>query len=428
MRQFVTNRRNRRIAIVIAFVALGLVLPRLVAASGGETADSLAPTTGDSGRALTVSVETVKSARGFSSRRAYTGRLEAGRTSRLAFERVGVLTGVMVDEGAIVSKGAVLAQLDVRELTLDRTSAVAERDGAAATMQEMVAGPRQETIEAARAVVRDLEAQLELSKRKMDRRTALAKRSENAIAAEKIEEAEFQFSSARARLARGRHVVAELEAGTRAEKIATQEALVRRLEARIALIDLTVEKSTLRAPFAGTIASRSADEGAVVSPNEPVLVMVETGVMEARIGLPTEEAARVKPGAEIEVVVAGTPHKAVLRARHPRIDVATRTQLHIFRLVTAAPSMVHGQVARLELDVEIASEGIWLPHAALTRAPKGLWACYVVEEGRVARREVQILHTDGSRVFVRGTLRDGDTVIRSGAHRVVPGQLVTVKD
>ena len=72
--------------------------------------------------------------------------------------------------------------------------------------------------------------------------------------------------------------------------------------------------------------------------------------------------------------------------------------------------------------------GIWVPATALVRAPRGLWACYVVgEDGLVARREVSVVHTDGARVYVRGTLRSGERVIRSGAHRVVQGQHVAVE-
>ena len=39
------------------------------------------------------------------------------------------------------------------------------------------------------------------------------------------------------------------------------------------------------------------------------------------------------------------------------------------------------------------------------------------------RRDVEMLHTDGREVLVRGTLTEGDVVIAS-AHRVVAGQFV----
>ncbi|MHC4937833.1 MAG: efflux RND transporter periplasmic adaptor subunit [Planctomycetota bacterium] len=413
-----TNRRNVRIAFALAAIVLVFALPRLVDASGP------APVV-ETNRPLPVEVMPAEAAQRFTTRRTYTGRLDARRVAALAFERIGLLREVNVDEGARVNAGDPLAVLDTRELELDRRSAVAERDGAAAQLAEMKAGPRKQTIEAARQVVRDLEAQEEIARRKLKRRNEL---SANAISEEAVEEAEFFRNSVSARLVRAREILAELEEGTRKEKIEAQEALVRRLDARIANIDVALTKSVLKAPFKGTIAARRADEGAVLSPNQPLLELVEADALEARIGLPPDEAVRLPLGAEAEVLVAGKRVSAVLRARHPQIDAATRTQLHIFRLVDAPRGVVRGQVARVELDVEVESDGIWVPHSALVRAPRGLWAAYVVENGVVARREVSVVHTDGSMVFVRGTLRAGETLIRSGAHRVVVGQRVHVEN
>jgi len=419
MRQFMTNRRNIRVALALVTIALLFALPRLVDASAAGPAPGI-----DAGRPLPVAVTTAEATTRFTVKRTYTGRVAARRVAALAFERVGLLATVAVDEGDAVRAGDALAVLDTRELTPERESAVAERAGAAARLAEMRAGPRRPTIDAAREVVNDLEAQDELARRKLERRKQLDERDGNAISDEAIEEALFARNSVQARLARARRILAELEEGTRPEQIVAQEALLRRLDARIASIDVLLAKSTLTAPFDGTIAARRADEGAVLSPNEPLLELVENGALEARIGLPPDEAARLPVGAEAWVLVAGTSIEAVLRARLPSIDETTRTQLHVFRLLDAPPSVVPGQVARVELDVEVEAEGFWLPHSALVRAPRGLWACYVVENGVAARREVSIVHADGARVFVTGTLQPGEQVVRSGAHRVVAGQRV----
>jgi hypothetical protein len=68
-----------------------------------------------------------------------------------------------------------------------------------------------------------------------------------------------------------------------------------------------------------------------------------------------------------------------------------------------------------------------------------LWAVYALVEppadyaesggpsARIAqleRRDVEILHTEPERVFARGVLMSGERIVATGAHRVVPGQLV----
>jgi hypothetical protein len=103
---------------------------------------------------------------------------------------------------------------------------------------------------------------------------------------------------------------------------------------------------------------------------------------------------------------------------------------------SASESIVHGQVVRLELEETVEAAGFWLPSTALTQAERGLWSAFVGEDERssdsttqtglfrVARRDLEVLHTESDRVLVRGTLQAGEQVITGGTHRVVPGQVV----
>ena len=92
--------------------------------------------------------------------------------------------------------------------------------------------------------------------------------------------------------------------------------------------------------------------------------------------------------------------------------------------------VVAGSVARLPLDRPIAEHGMWLPVTALTEASRGLWSVLVAspsdEGGHAAQtRLVEIVHSDGSRAFVRGAIDTGELVILDGLHRITPGQPVT---
>ncbi|MGI9518363.1 MAG: hypothetical protein ACR2NP_15010, partial [Pirellulaceae bacterium] len=88
------------------------------------------------------------------------------------------------------------------------------------------------------------------------------------------------------------------------------------------------------------------------------------------------------------------------------------------------------QVVRVSVSDTIQDAGFWLPVAALQKDARGLWTCLVLEPHEngssqvVARRLVEVLHTEQDRVFVRGTLGAGDLVIDQGGHRVVIGQRV----
>lgn len=84
------------------------------------------------------------------------------------------------------------------------------------------------------------------------------------------------------------------------------------------------------------------------------------------------------------------------------------------------------------MNAMIDADGIWLPIDSLSRGSRGLWTVFVAVEvvdqsATVERREVEIVHTDGDRALVRGTVFGGDRVIIAGTHRVVPGQRIQLQ-
>ena len=111
----------------------------------------------------------------------------------------------------------------------------------------------------------------------------------------------------------------------------------------------------------------------------------------------------------------------------PELDPATRTTTLVLELDATEEALAPEQVVRLELSERVDARGVWLPMGALAKGERDLWSCFVVGEGgRVERRQVDVLHTETSRVLVRGDLEQGERVVSSGVHRIVPGEQVRV--
>ena len=120
--------------------------------------------------ALSVRTTTVEPVRSFLKRRTFTGVLKASRTSELGFERSGRLIAVLVNEGDRVTEGTVLAKIDVENLTAKHQELKAQRSAAQSLLDELEAGPRKQTIAAARAEVRGLQAEVDLGNLELNRR------------------------------------------------------------------------------------------------------------------------------------------------------------------------------------------------------------------------------------------------------------------
>jgi RND family efflux transporter MFP subunit len=380
----------------------------------------------------TQRIETVKS---YQVLQTYTGEVAALRASELGFERAGRVIWLKVDRGDRVAEGTPLAKLDTSDLETQRQELVARRAQAMAVLEELKAGPRPQRIAAARAQVRNLEELLQLEEIKRSRRKNLY--TQGAISQEQYDEVAFNANALSERLAAARSELDELLAGTRIEQIAAQQAVVKQLDASISQIEITIAKSTIKAPFSGTIAARRLDEGTVVNAAQPVVRLVENAKPEVEIGVPVEFTTQIKPGSRQTVQVGQQTYQARVTSILPEVNPATRTRtvvLTIEDLYPESASILPGQIARLTIEQTVPTTGYWLPITALVRGERGLWSSYALSKAenspeqtksyRVERRDVEVLHTQGNRVLVRGTLRSNDMVIVDGTQRIVPGQLV----
>lgn len=365
-----TLRRAVTLAMTLAVFggagAAGLAGYAMIAGQPDGTAGQSAPAT-------SVGVMTVAPVEGYSVTRRFTGQVEAAAQADLGFELGGRITEVLVDEGDIVPAGAVLARLDTSALSPER----------AALQAELAA----------------MAAEAELARLTLARNDALTERGIRSVAAQ---------DEARLTLARA-------EAGMAA------------LRARIAGVDVRLDKSVLVAPFAARIGARLADPGQTVAAGQSVLVLFAAGPAQARVGLPPDLAAGLAAGDALQVDIGGAVHQAHILQVRPDLDPGTRSRSVVLSLPEVAAPVL-GDTVALSLDQTVAERGFWAPLAALREGVRGSWSVMAVEaspEGdRTVPAAVEVIHSDGARVFLRGTLPPGARIVAQAPDRVAPGQIV----
>ena len=383
--------------------------------------------------ALPVAVIPAEAVNAYTTEREYTGELVAGRSSVLGFERTGTVVNIFVDEGDRVGVGEPLAQLDTRMLAAQRQQLEAQRQEAMAQLRELEAGPRQENITTAQAAVAELEQQVSLARIQRDRREDLY--TEGAISREELDRETFNTGTLEERLAQAQSELTELQAGTRSEQLHAQAARVSQLDAQLQQVDVDLEKSMLYAPFDGVVSVRSIDEGVVAGSGQAVLSLVESGPLEAKVGIPPTVADTLTIGSNQTLRLGEHTFNAPITALLPELDATSRTVTAVLTLPTT--DLTVGQTVRLVLTETQAAAGFWLPTTALVPGDRGLWTAYVLDKPidtadagqdanlyTVGRRELEAIHMEGDRVLVRGTLQAGEQVIASGIHRIVPGMQV----
>lgn len=178
----------------------------------------------------------------------------------------------------------------------------------------------------------------------------------------------------------------------------------------------------LRAPFDGTIRSRSASPGAFVGPGQPILTL-DGGGLELKTSLTDAEAAGLKTGQDIAFSVDGAVGNARILALATGADPLTHRR--DMRATVLEPSgLKPGAFARIRVSGVASGATRWIPTSALVHRG-GLTGVFVVEDGKAALRWLSIGQQQGDRVEILAGLKADDPVVeRPGA--VQDGQPVEV--
>ncbi|TWU58906.1 Multidrug resistance protein MdtA precursor [Rubripirellula tenax] len=368
-------------------------------------------------------------------RQSYSGMLVARRESQLGFDRPGRVVEVMKEEGDRVTQGECLACIATDDLDASEQRTRADLESATALLDELIAGPRKESIEAARAKVASLAANRELSKANTLREEQLAARDAGSVRT--LDEARFGQRAADEQWNAARAELRLLEEGTRKEQVAAQRAVCDSIRGELREIEADRRDSRIEAPFDGLVRSRFIDEGAVVTAGEPILHWISLDV-EGRFGIPAAVADSIKPADQVSLRLRTTQCTGTVVRVEPYVDLATRTRAIYVRPIGIESSQgwIPGEVVDVELTTgsssTTAANTYWLPTSSLTRGGRGVWTVLAVPgtaaEAACEKRAVELLRTDGDLTLVQGMLSPGDRVIVDGMHRLTAGMRVAVID
>jgi membrane fusion protein (multidrug efflux system) len=304
-----------------------------------------------------------------------SGTLEPELAATVRAELGGSVTQLRADDGQAVKRGQVLVRIDDSSL--------------------------RDAYISARAALRSAEATAELARRNADRARRL--NAAGAVADREVEDAETNAT--------------------------TTEGQVADAKARLASAEKQLDKTVLRAPFDGVVASVTVSEGDVVQSGAELLSVLDPTTLRLEASVPAEDIAAVRPGTPVEFTVSGFENRRFtgeVERVSPTVDPATRQVRVIVSLANRERSLVAGLFA----DGRVATErrpGIVVPRAAID--VRGIRPLVVrLKGGKIERVETGLQDRISERVEVRRGLAAGDTVLLGGAAGLPPGTPATIRD
>lgn len=238
------------------------------------------------------------------------GVVVARNVVEVAARAEGRVTAIAVQLGDRVERGAALASLDDRNLRDD--------------------------LAAARAALRALSADRDKGE------NTLAEAREKKLRDERLSHVLSEEELARVRYEE-KYAESQLQ-GTRA-RLDEQQA-------KVAVLERSLEEMQVRAPFDGLIAARYVSPGAMVNSGTPIVRIVSSGDVLVRFAIPEALGGRVRVGMPVTVEVGAAALSGTVDKLAPEVDAASRMIVAEARVVIpdGHPDMaLAGQVARVHV-------------------------------------------------------------------------------
>lgn len=261
--------------------------------------------------------------------------------------------------------------------------------------------------------------------------------------ASRVVEREANVASARAALAQAQRSHASNE-GLAAQQFISAIALDNsraaldtaraQLNAALAALQATrvgLTDATLAAPIAGIVAKRHVLPGEKVSPEQPLLTLVDLARLELAGSVGTHLVSRLAPGLPVQVQVEGLAQPVAGRIARiaPAAEPGTRAIGVTIELANADERLRAGQYAMVHVELADDVPRMTLPATAVTQSA-GQDHVWVIEHGLLARRAVTLGRRDerAGRVEVLQGVAPSSTVLaarfenlREGAKALVAG-------
>lgn len=297
----------------------------------------------------------------------------------------GTLERVLVDIGAPVQAGQVVATLDRRDIDAQVDAAVAS------------VGVAQAGLESAEAALANAVLELDRARNLFEK---------GAVPRQRLDASETAHRSSAAQRALAKANLAQSEASLRRARELQRDA-------------------TLTSPVTGFVVARNYDAGAMPG-DEPVVVVADLRQLKLEAGVSELEAGRLKVGMPARVVVQAKPGETFageLAAIAPEVDERNRHFRIEVRVANADRSLLSGMYATARLAVATAAEALTVPREAVTTRDGKRVVLMIDGE---ALRPVPVTEglNDGRRVQIVTGLKAGDQVMADARRQLPDGARV----
>lgn len=396
---------------------------------------------------------------------------------------LGKIERFLVSEGDRISKGQVIAEIEVEELEVQLSQAEAGLELARIALKQSLSmakemvesqikqaeamveaakarldlarrGARQEEREIVREQLRQAQANMENAKRNLERIRELYEAG--AVSKQQLEIAELQYTVAQAQYNSAQNQLSILEQGAKPEDIRALEAQLSQAEASLALAKRSWEERTwendiasarsrvkqaeasvqllriqmantkVKAPISGVVTRKMVEQGQQVSPQSPIATISDIDEVKISVPVVEKDLPKIKVGQRAVVELDAFPGRSFPGRIHtiaPTLNPADHTATVEVRVQNPHGLIKPGMFAIAKIRIGSPRRSVTIPKDALMKKG-GRDVVFVVESGIARMRDVVAGNLGDGWIEIKSGVRAGEDVVVLGQEELKDGDKV----
>ena len=202
---------------------------------------------------------------------------------------------------------------------------------------------------------------------------------------------------------------------------------VNTIRADMNIVQTSISKTSLRAPFSGKIGITTITKGAFISPQTLIATLRKVSQLKLDFTVPEQYGTKIKNGTAVQFTVEGSADifQAVVSATENIIAEENRSLRVIANVKKPGSQLIAGAFAKVKVPLGDNNNALMIPTQAVIPDARNK-KVIVLKDGITAMEVVTLGFRDSAKVEITSGLKAGDTILVTGLLTAKPGSKVII--